>query len=424
MIEKNKTERELRIESLIPILEDALNKDLTTVSISIEPLPSVHEGTSYHRVFITPGEESYILKRFLPGEGENGFVRTGIPKNPASKEFALMELYRAAGANVPMPYSYSDEPSSLLIEDMGTESLELRVRGKEEDERVALTSKALEAIADFHRVGRSIQGEVLVRRPKEEILSRRNLIQRLKSYYAVITASEDRIRNGEAFQDTSPEGWNEFKTALSPVIKNILGEDQLIHGDLTSYHLFFRTNEEGEETVWIVDHGNPGFDVVAFDCAPGGIFSQDTAIPLHRTEEVFYTYLEKARLEGVRGSKVGLKQDIVTTEFETLLNAGIITNLRRLAKARKLRLRHPEIYEGFISAHPTYNGSEDYYRKTTPEIVRFILESSDRFRLLQEDIRNYERLARFLDNMVEENVINENDLATEIGLDQETHTKA
>ncbi len=408
----NKESLDQLLESIIPLLRTASEAEGSKIGeIKIEtkvvmnPLPNVHPDTGYFRIFIThEGAENhygfYILKYFFPSEeGGNGFVRTDLGKEPAVSEYLLLRSYRDKGAHVPSPYLHTSEPGMILMEDMGIDSLEKKVTGKSEDKRVDLTSLALKELSEFHKAGSEIQGEVL-RRMGRVVLSSGDLMKKLKSYYALLKASDEEVAEGKV--NPNPAGWRAFCEASEPLVKSIIGTDQLIHGDMASYHVFFKEDEKGEEGVWFIDLGNPKFDHVAFDCAPL-IFSKDINIPPERAEEVYISYLKNARLDGVSGSKLSIEKKIVSKELNILLSAGVFQALRRAAKDKIFRLRYPSIQEAFISAHPNYKNVGNYYHRIAPETVRFLIENSDRFELKDDTCRLYEELITQLENLRNEN---------------------
>lgn len=402
-MEENDTislEKNGHIESTVPILVDLMRrgiKESVVMEIDTEELPSVHTGTEYYRQTIkgkkrkngeTTNTGSVISKSFI-GDEEVGFERPDIKKNTLQMEADLMREYEEKNANVPR--LYPSRNNILIMEDLGKNSLEKRINGENEKERVRLTTLAIRELAYLHKMGREIQGEFF--KKYNVAKNKANLEDRARRYFADLSSSREQIREGQT-NYSNPAGWRKsfFPVFENTVLDNISGEDQLIHGDMTTYHLFFVQNGEGEEKIYTVDFGNPKFDLVCFDNAPI-VFSQDTNIPIEKVEDVFIPYLEeKARLEGFKGSSRLLYKGEVSRNVKKILNVGIFENLRRSAKSKVLQNKFPEIYRGFIETHPTYEGCRSHYQKSTSEIIDFLRENSSRFELSDQEISGYENL--------------------------------
>ena len=372
-------------------------------------LPSVHKGTSYFRVELKregeegEGTEEFLLKYFLPGgEKLNGFTREGLGRKPARNECEIMDLYRKGGANVPRPHSHHEEPGIIIMEDMGKNSLERCLMEEGLEERKRLVSLALDELGNFHRVGRQIQRDVLRELPHS--IDPERMESKAKKYFAVLTASEEEIREGDV-NYRNPKGWKDFWRRFEPsVMEGIRGEAQLIHGDMTTYHVFINENEEESEEAWIVDLGNPDFNLATFDDAPL-IFSQDSRIPIEDVKDVYIPHLEKSRLADVKGgSRAGFYREAKLRHLESLFNTAILANLRRSSKARILEVKYPDsTFEDFVSQHPTYRGCRSFYHRSTLQVVDYLLENSRNYGFSEERISEYEGLRPILDDVLKGN---------------------
>lgn len=345
-------------------------------------------------------EEGYFVKRFPKEKIQVSFPFLQMTASSLRQtEFDLLDSYRDLGCNVPTPYIKTGD--IFVIKKIEGESLEKKLLENETDKekRVALIKKVSLCLNKIHDVGGRIQGDILTNNLEiaKKIMRTADLLRQSELYFTSLAArKEDLIRVKEMGED-GKELIKKVKEECSDNFSifnsffEILGrhfsrqETQLIHGDMTTYHVIFDESEE----PWFIDFGKPKFSNVVFDLIPL-YFSQDTNLPIKATEEIFREYLDRKYTP----------KDRIDEEFKSLYLGACFSNIGRGSKNRILKAVFPDEYSQFVTKYPSYDKSLIFYRNSTRELAEHILDNSDKFKIEKNDYQSIKNFSDLLDRLV------------------------
>lgn len=334
----------------------------------------------------------YFVKRLIENK-----VERYIPFLQANKrthqqtEFELLNMYRNLGCNVPSPAVKLK--NILIMREIAGKSLE-DLTGPEgsEEKRAELVEQTIPHIKKINDNGRRIEGYILhgnldVGKKIEETA---NLLKQSERYFTILAATEEDLRGLKSKEEEAQlieqitkkcgSNFSVFNSFFEIINRHFSSQNnQLIHGDMTSYHVII--NENGEP--WFIDFGKPKNSNVVFDTIPL-YFSQDTSLSLKIVEELFRKELD------IRG----VSKDRIDEEFKSLYLGGCFSNIRRGSKNLTLRVACPNEYALFINKHPSYAYSLGYYKNTAKKLLEGMLKNKDRFKIDRQD---YESIKNFLD---------------------------
>lgn len=398
-----------RIDELIPLLGTVIGR-ASSLEVKTEPAGST-PNSEYFELELKYSdeegkerEEKYHIKRFLQQnrQGKVASFFSAKRGNIQAVENEILNRYKEEGCNVPSSYVKAGE-DILILESIRGEKLEKKLveNRADEEKRKNLIERTSLKLADLHHAGRKIQGNIL----DTQILRSTELMQRSALYCAVICASEEDLvkmaKEGNGNSEIIKTIKNKHQYTFSKFNKffEIFAEHfssqetQLIHGDMATYHVIFDVNE----TPWFIDFGKPKFSNIVFDLAPL-YFSQDTALPIEAIEEVFLKYLERENmnLTGQKTSK--LPKERFIGKFKSLLYGDCFENIRRGSKSRFLRVVYPKEYSQFIKAHPSYKNSMPYYKKSTLDVIEYLLKRQDGFKINKEQGEHIKQISRLLEH--------------------------
>jgi len=393
MAENNKKlDETISLEERMPEIQDILDviKGQPGAEISVKNTGS-GPATEYAEITIRSLngggktiEESYFAKRFIR---EKMLVPFPFLKSGGIKqsEFDLLYNYKELGCNVPTPiWKKGDVLVARKIDGVGLEN-KLSENELNEEARISLIKDATAYIdTKFHPDGRRIQGEFLSHNQdlRDRVMKFADLLQPAGDYFTSFVATgeelvsvKEGVKEGkelvEEVKKRCKENYSIFNSFFG-VIKQHFSkqETQLIHGDMTTYHIMI--DKDGK--VWIIDLGKAKFSNNGFDLFPL-YFSQDTNLPREAIEEMFREHLDK----------IHVPKDRTNEELKSLYLGGCFSNIGRGSKNRLLRIVFPREYLHFVSKHPSYVHSVSFYKSCTRELIEYVLNNREKFKVDSED---------------------------------------
>jgi len=372
-----------------------------------EKVPTTRLGVECARI----NENGRIFgKEYTLGEmnGEKTLFRNNLGEDPAGFENLLLSLYRKAGQNVPEPCHFYSDEHILLMEDLGDDSLEKRMKTASKRDAIKHLKKVVREMQHLHKGGREIQAEVIAKIP-ESFKKSEKLLEKGIEYYTILALpSEDNrlirsLSDPEQIPSRLRESAERFADFFGVVTRNIYGESQLIHGDMTTYHIYF-TQQNGNERIFFIDFGSPKLLPVGFDLADLFISPEIPDLSVEEILEVYNEYIEEHRLKGVRGG-FGIKsvaRNIIDEENKKLCYIALFECLRCASKQKKERLFYPREFERYAEAHPKYANPESHYKDVALKFREFLLRKadSDAYRLSDGDKRNLEMLESYFNDLL------------------------
>ncbi len=352
-------------------------------NLHYEEVLSTRGGTRYIR--IRAGINKYFAKQFLVSNElkENPrFLRRTFNKNPLGFEYSLLKVYNDNGANVPRPVFHSPELNTLIMEDFGEDTLEKRLLGASEKRTMDLLNQTLIEMINFHKIARQHQAVFLNNNPLG-ILKTSRLVERALNYYSILL-----LERTELLEGVKPklDGRTDLVRYFNGIAKELLVNSQPIHGDMSTYHVFFRPKGKGEEACFI-DFGNPKFASTSFDVGDL-LFSPGIYLSLENKLEVLDEYVVRANQVPSRNILYKASKDILFGERRRLCFAGIFECLRRAARDREARIKYPKQSEYFVRKHPAYENPLPHYADTSKQLLNFLIVNSDRYKLNKEEIKS------------------------------------
>jgi aminoglycoside/choline kinase family phosphotransferase len=165
----------------------------------------------------------------------------------------------------------------------------------------------------------------------------------------------------------------EFLRLFEVITRDLYSGIQLIHGDMSTYHVFFR-RDGGEEKAYFIDLGNPKFAPVVFDVGDL-LFSPGIYLPLERKLEISDEYVTKDKNVTSRNFLYRAAKDILLNERKRLCFAGIFECLRRTARDREAKVKHPKHSGIFARKHPDYINPAQHYADMSRELFDFLIRN-------------------------------------------------
>jgi len=349
-------------------------------------------------------DRSFLVKRALSQAKKNELtdIIYGVSCNTFKIEHALLGRYIKGGCIVPAPIGQA-KSKILLAEMIEGDFLDKRLyeARNNEDARAALVEKTILSLCDFHGVGRNVQGDIFLHTDPNEITRKGDIMGRAEHYFLVLSARNknflDDVKmssngNGsllERIRDNCRKNFDIFKDYFE-VVKKSSQDSQLIHGDMTTYHVIINKDEQ----IGFIDLGKPKFLPVDYDTT-NIYFSQDANLPIDRIRELNIRYLERVA-EKITGQK-RLNEETEPGKFKSLLLASAFSNIRRGTKSRVLRLGLPDQYQRLVENHPTYADAESYYKDSTLLINRYLISNSTQLGVSEYEIGAISRLSQMID---------------------------
>lgn len=346
-------------------------------------------------------EEGYFVKRFLKEKMQPAFpfLQTDIRGSLQQTEFDLLSGYKDAGCNVSTPCVKTRD--ILIVKKIKGESLENRLlkNGTDEEKRIALIRKASLYLDKINVEGWRMQGDILTNNLEiaKRIMRTADLLRQSEKYFTSFVATGEDLRRVKERGEDGKELIKQIKKECSDnfSIFNSFFEildrhfsrqgTQLIHGDMTTYHVIFDEDEE----PWFIDFGKPKFANVVFDFIPLH-FSQDTNLPIKATEEIFREYLDRKYTP----------KDRIDEEFKSLYLGACFSNIGRGSKNRVLKTAFPNEYSQFVIKHPSYDRSLIFYIDSTREITEHLLSNKDRFKIEKDAYQSIKNFSGLLNRLV------------------------
>jgi len=387
-----KKSNRLEAESCISLLPNS------SKALRFEEIPSAREGTRYLRILA--GSKKYFVKQFLRTGCKNGtskLSRRALSSDPAKFEYNILKTYSENGASVSVPISCSSELDTIVMEDIGDDTLEKRLLGASESKTSDLLSKAIAEMVNLHKVARQYQN-LLLSEDSPSILKTSMLANRALNYYGILIASKKSL-----LQKEKPKIGRkfEFLDLFDLVTRNVCSDTQLVHGDMSSYHIFF-TQEENGEKVRFIDFGNPKFASVFIDVGDL-LFSPGIYLPLERRLEILNEYVAKNKNLGSKDLLHKATKEILLSEQRRLCFVGIFECLRRAARDKEAKIKYPVQSRYFARKHPAYENPIPGYAKTSMQLANFLMANSGRYGLNDFESRKLERLSHVLEEAYEKN---------------------
>jgi len=356
-------------------LTDKFRKNGTIPEVKM--LASMGDATRYLR--ISAPEGLYVAKLFLLGE-RGRVMRRKMSDNPARFEYRLLKLFWDAGIRVPKPVPYSTPPEDnvLIMEDLGSNTIEKEMRTADKTGQTRLLKKVLSAMLKFHNTASQIQYQVMQQSPARIVTSSLPFRRALR-YYSTLLTPEITLSTNRMVKVSRDE---QFMKAFEVVAENVSGDAQLVHGDMTLYHAMMvpRAGKSDEDEVALLDLGSPKFLPITSDIAQVLFAPGVNNLNLEEKVNLFEEYVENRLLAPTTSGFLGLGKGSATPDYlkeqvKRFMFSVIFESLRAPAKLKSLALS-PRRYEAFLNEHPNY-GCVNHYIETARQAGAYMIEYAD-----------------------------------------------
>lgn len=378
------------VESITPIYFSA-GKVPIAIEIRDFDYPSI--GSKFAKVRCRFGDltEDFVVKYYYES-GNGAYQKLPTRKSRASTENSLMKMYRNEGfESVPKSFMEPRQRDILYMKDVGDIPAERKLR-ENPDKQKKILQEILLVLSRFHAIGKRKGFSLPSRGDYDRLLKSRNFNDVGNALLHHYIGSKE---------NSFTELREDFRKSFS-FLGNYLEEkvDQIIHGDLNTYHIIFNNGNMNILDLEKAKLGHVTQDLAGLLCSPEVKLSSIEAEELLKEYKREYETFNSALKVGIKGIRRPIRDagrildslvevdERVTNDFiKTFYYSAVFECFRRCGKMLELKDKYPETYRRFVARYPGYINAETKYSQKITEITGVIKGRKDKLFSEEEEKR-------------------------------------